>query len=586
MAFPSYFVQELKSRNNIVDVISSYVSLKKAGSNFTGLCPFHSEKTPSFTVFQKTDNYYCFGCEASGDVITFIMKMENLDYLQALEFLCNRAGMKMPDVDGNTESNSEKRQRFYSMNKEAALFFVEQLRKTENKEAQDYVFKKRGLSTSTITHFGIGYNPPGDGLYKKLSGLGYTDDELKHNYLCMTKDNRHYDYFGGRVIFPIIDNMGRVLGFGGRSIRDGNGPKYLNTSDTVVFKKGKNLYSLNFARADCKEFLLLCEGYMDVIGMNLAGFTNSVATLGTALTEDQARMISKYTNTVIVCYDNDRAGYNATMRAIDMFKKLSVSVKVLRLDGEAKDPDEYVKKYGKEKFADCVKRSVGKMDFLLSSLQNKYDFSIDDEKIKAVDEACDFLADLDSDIEQEIYITKLSQKTGVNAESIKLSVERKKKNNKRKDDKDFMDSLFNDTRRTRTMINRESEEKPKIVGLEEEIISVLLNNPDLLNDIKSGKVDLKKELFTTEFNKRVFSTMVEGEDGFDEGILNGVFKDKEFSYIMKIKMRRINLNDNGKIVLQQLIENLKEETESKQEDDPLKNLELLIQKKKNASNNT
>ena len=581
MAFSNFFVQELKSRNNIVDVVSSYVTLKKAGSNYTGLCPFHSEKTPSFTVFPKNENYFCFGCEAAGDVITFIMKMENLDYLQALEFLCNRAGMKMPDAESGSETNSEKRQRFYSMNREAAIFFVEQLRNPDNKEAQHYVFKKRGLSRSTVTHFGIGYNPVGNKLYEKLHGLGYTDKEMQENYLCMKGQNgKCYDYFRDRIIFPIIDNMGRVLGFGGRAIKDDVKPKYLNTSDTIVFKKGKNLYSLNFARSSCKEFLLLCEGYMDVIGMNLAGFANSVATLGTALTEDQARTISKYTDTVIVCYDNDQAGYNATMRALEMFKNLSVNVKVLRLDGEAKDPDEYVKRYGKEKFEECVKNSAGKMEFVLNDLQKKYNFSVDEEKIKAINEACDFLAEIDSEIEREVYIGKLAQRTGVNADSIKHDVNGKRRYNKRKNDRKYVESELNSHKKNRELVNRDFDNNPKVAGTEEEIISVLLNNTDLVNEVKNGSQKLSKEDFTTEFDRRVFESIIECEGVFEEGALNGIFNEREFSYIMKIKMRRNSLGDNSKDILAQLINNLKEEKELSQEEDPVKHLQKLMELKR------
>ena len=581
MAFSNYFVQELKSRNNIVDVISSYVTLKKAGSNFTGLCPFHSEKTPSFTVFPKGENYFCFGCEAAGDVITFIMKMENLDYLQALEFLCNRAGMKMPDSDGSSESNSEKRQRFYSMNREAAIFFVEQLKNPANKEARDYVFNKRGLSNSTVTHFGIGYNPKGSALYEKLHGLGYTDKELKENYLCMQAESgRHYDYFGGRVIFPIVDNMGRVLGFGGRIIQDDVKPKYLNTSDTLVFKKGKNLYSLNYARSSCKEFLLLCEGYMDVIGMNLGGFPNSVATLGTALTEDQARLISKYTDTVIVCYDNDQAGQNATMRALEMFKNLSVNVKILRLDGDAKDPDEYVKKYGKAKFEECVKSSTGKLEFILNELQKKYNFNVEEEKIRAIGEACDFLSEIESEIEREVYIGKLAQRTGVNAESIKLDVEKRRRYNKRKKERKFEESVLSGTRKARDMVNREFESNPKVAGIEEEILSVLLNNTDLIKPVIDGTIDLKKEDFLTEFNRRIFVAMTESDGVFEEGALNGMLNEREFSYVMRIKMRRSELKDNGEEILSQLAANLKHEKALKQEEDPLKHLQMLMDLKK------
>ena len=374
------FIDDLKFRNRIEEVISMYVTLKRAGSRLVGLCPFHSEKTPSFTVFTDTNSYHCFGCGAGGDVITFVMAAENLDYLGALEFLCNRVGMKMPDTDGE-KSESGRRRRFYDMNREAARFFHASLSKPGAENAVDYLMNKRKLPKSAITRFGIGYAPDSfDALRSHMISLGYKDEELKEAFLCgKSKTGKYFDYFRGRIMFPIIDNFGNVIAFGGRAIGDKE-PKYLNSSDTPVFKKSRNLYSLNFARTCCSEELILCEGYMDVIGVNLAGLSNAVATLGTALTSDQARIMAKYTKKVVIAYDSDGAGTAATKRAIPMLTDAGLEVRVLHMDG-AKDPDEYVKKFGAEKFRALVAESEGKLEFLLGSVLKKYNVDIPDEKI-------------------------------------------------------------------------------------------------------------------------------------------------------------------------------------------------------------
>lgn len=318
-------------------------------------------------MFTDTNSYHCFGCGAGGDVITFVMAAENLDYLGALEFLCNRVGMKMPDTDGE-KSESGRRRRFYDMNREAARFFHASLSKPGAEGAVDYLINRRKLPKSAITRFGIGYAPDSfDALRKHMISLGYRDEELKEAFLCgKSKTGKYFDYFRGRIMFPIIDNFGNVIAFGGRAIGDKE-PKYLNSSDTPVFKKSRNLYSLNFARTCCSEELILCEGYMDVIGVNLAGLSNAVATLGTALTSDQARIMAKYTKKVVIAYDSDGAGVAATKRAIPMLTDAGLEVRVLHMDG-AKDPDEYVKKFGADKFRALVAESEGKLEFLLGSV--------------------------------------------------------------------------------------------------------------------------------------------------------------------------------------------------------------------------
>ena len=333
MKIPHSFIEEVKYRNRIDDVIGSYVNLKRAGSNYQGLCPFHSEKTPSFTVFPNTETFHCFGCGAGGDVISFVMRAENLEYMGAIEFLAKRAGLAMPDT-GEHENESDKRTRFYEMNRAAARFFNQMLHTPEAEPARAYL-AKRGLTAAAVKRFGLGYAPDRfDALRKHMHSLGYTDEELKTAFLCgkSERTGNYFDYFRGRIMFPIIDNFSNVVAFGGRILGDAK-PKYLNSSDTPVFKKSRNLFALNFARKASAESLILCEGYMDVIAVNMAGFPNAVATLGTALTTEQARIMAKYTKKVILAYDSDDAGVNAAKRAIPMLTEVGLEVKMLRLEG-------------------------------------------------------------------------------------------------------------------------------------------------------------------------------------------------------------------------------------------------------------
>ena len=368
MRIPQSFIDEVKYRNKIEDVISSYVNLKRAGSNYQGLCPFHSEKTPSFTVFPNTETFHCFGCGAGGDVISFIMRAENLEYPGAVEFLAKRAGLEMPEEAGGVKSETVKRSRMYEMNRAAALFFNRMLYVPESEPAREYL-KKRGLSGAAVKRFGLGFAPNSfDALRTHMHSLGYGDDELKEAFLCGKSERTggYFDYFRGRIIFPIIDNFSNVIAFGGRALGDGK-PKYLNTSDTPVFKKSRNLFALNFARNACEDSLILCEGYMDVIAVHMAGFPNAVATLGTALTTEQARLMAKYTKKVILSYDSDEAGVSAAKRAIPILTDAGLEVKMLRMEG-AKDPDEYIKKFGAVRFKNLLDDSQGKLDYLCDSV--------------------------------------------------------------------------------------------------------------------------------------------------------------------------------------------------------------------------
>ena len=422
---PREIIEEIRYRNDIEDVISSYVTLKRAGSNLVGCCPFHNEKTPSFTVFTSNKNFYCFGCGAGGDVITFIMKAENLDYPSALEFLAQRAGIEIPK-NGGFEEKGIPRKRIYEMNLAAAKFFRQCLFDPNiGREALSYLAENRRLSGAVIKHFGLGYSPADFGiLTAHMKKLGFTDEELTVGFLCgkSQKNGRLYDYFRNRVMFPIIDVSGNIVAFGGR-VMDDSKPKYLNTSDTPGFKKSRNLFALNYAKKNCAEQMILCEGYMDVIALHAAGFENAVATLGTAITQEHARIISKYTKSVLISYDMDSAGRAAADKAMRLLADVGVDVKVLKMTG-AKDPDEYIKLYGADRFRQVISRSQSGFEYKMDTVLSKYDLSQAEDKIKASAELCNIIASVYSSVEREVYISAAAEKIGLSPDVMKNDVER------------------------------------------------------------------------------------------------------------------------------------------------------------------
>lgn len=579
MKIPQEFIEEVKYRNKIEDVISGYVNLKRAGSNYQGLCPFHSEKTPSFTVFPNTETFHCFGCGAGGDVISFVMRAENLEYPSAIEFLAKHVGLSMPeDVDGKSETI--KRSRFYEMNREAALFFNKALQSPQASEAREYL-QKRGLSAAAVKRFGIGYAPNSfDALRNHMRSLGYRDDELKEAFLCgrSEKTGSYFDYFRGRIMFPIIDNFSNVIAFGGRAIGDGK-PKYLNSSDTPVFKKSRNLFALNFARSSCADSLILCEGYMDVIAVNMAGFTNTVATLGTALTTEQARIMAKYTKKVILSYDSDDAGVAAAKRAIPILSDAGLEVKLLRMEG-AKDPDEFIKKFGATRFKTLLDDSQGKIDYLCDSVMKKYNILIPDEKMKAADELCDVLCGIYSDVEREIYITRISERLSVDSANLTRDVERRLRKKKREGEAEMRRKIVSDTLGYGDRINRDFVKNAKAARAEEAILGILLLHPELIQEIKKGRVSLSADDFFTEFGKRVFSAIFACETKCDIGVLAQSFSIEEIDRITKMQVMRAALTKNDMDVLIDNIQTLKNESASGEGLDALDDIKNLLNKKK------
>ena len=578
MRFSQNFIEEIKYRNKIEDVISSYVNLKRAGSNYQGVCPFHSEKTPSFTVFPNTETFHCFGCGAGGDVISFIMRAENLEYPGAIEFLAKRAGLQMPESEDGGET--VKRARYYEMNREAARFFNKCLSLPEAEDARKYL-AQRGLTPAAVKRFGLGFAPNSfDALRKHMHSLGYRDEELKTAFLCgrSERTGNYFDYFRGRIIFPIIDNFSNVVGFGGRALGDGK-PKYLNSSDTPVFKKSRNLFALNFARNACAESLILCEGYMDVIAVNMAGFPNAVATLGTALTTEQARIMAKYTKKVILSYDSDDAGVAAAKRAIPILTDAGLEVKMLRIEG-AKDPDEFIKKFGAVRFKTLLDDSRNKMDYLCDSVLRKYNILIPDEKTKAADELGDMLAEIYSDVEREIYIVRISERISVDPANMKRDVERKMRRKQKRETEEIKRKIVSDALGYGDRVNRDFVKNARAARAEEAILGILLLRPEFMTDVKRGRIELREEDFLTEFGKRVFAAFMSFDGHFDIGLLSETFSQDEISRIVKMQVDRNKLTKNDLAVLQDHIRTLKSESVGTPSDDALDDIKNLINKKK------
>ncbi|MBQ4109219.1 MAG: DNA primase [Clostridia bacterium] len=578
-------IEDIKARNDIERVVSSYITLKRAGSNFNGSCPFHSEKTPSFTVFPSTQSFYCFGCGAGGDAITFVMRMENLDYVSAIRTLAERSGVTIPDNE--TYNNGKKevtRSRVLEMNKEAARFFRNALFDPKyGTEAMDYLTKKRNLSTAVIKHFGLGFAPNSFGaLHDHLKRLGYTDDEMVTGFLCgKGKNGSAYDYFRNRIMFPIIDVSGNVVAFGGR-VMDNSEPKYLNTSDTPAFKKSKNLFALNFAKNHCEANMILCEGYMDVISLHAAGFQNAVATLGTAITSEQARIFSRYTKKVVISYDSDQAGQRAADKAFNLLQEVGVDVKILKMEG-AKDPDEYIKKFGADKFAAIIEGSKTRFEFETDKTLSKYNIANVDEKIKASRELCRVIASFSSDIERELYSRKLSSILDIPLVSIQKEVAAilRKRTNEQKSKE--QSELYRLTSGLGDRVNPESASNIRASKIEEALLGIILLKGDLIS-FASDK--LTAEDFVTPFCKSVYESIVSvyAELGrFDISYIQENFTIEQFSRITKMMTERERLSKNDTDTLKSLIESLKKEKTKKDDvDDSFDNIFDLIKNKKKS----
>ena len=425
MAIPEKFIQDLVDRSDIVDVVSSYVRLsKRSGANMFGLCPFHSEKTPSFSVSPDKQIYHCFGCGKGGGVISFIMEIESLSYPEAVAFLAKRAGMQMPEETDSAEGR--KRARMLALNRDAARWFYAQLSTPQGAGAVAYI-QKRGISPAMVKNFGLGAAPDSwDGLRNAMRDKGYTDNELFDAGLVKRgRQGGFYDAFRNRLMFPVIDVRGNVIGFSGRILGDGE-PKYLNSPETLTFNKSRNLFALNLAKKSKSGYIILSEGNIDVVSLHQAGFDSAVASLGTSLTPEQARLLSRYTSEVIIAYDGDGAGLKASQRAIGILEKLDIKVRVLRLTG-AKDPDELIKTKGPEAFRKLLEGSENQMDYRLRAIREKYDLNVTEQKSDYLREAVELLARLPDEVRRQVYAMDLAKELGLPPDVIVNDVERRRK---------------------------------------------------------------------------------------------------------------------------------------------------------------
>ena len=500
MAFPSAFLDELTARNPIEDVVGQYVALTRKGGNHFGLCPFHSEKTASFSVAPDKGIYYCFGCHKGGGVVNFMMEVEGLSYPDAVRNLAKRCGMEVPE-DEQYQSRYKQQERLWALMKEAGRFFNARLRGPEGEACRDYV-QKRGLTPQIITRFGMGYAPNSwNALINAMKAKGYTDQELKDADLVGEKNGRIYDRFRNRLMFPIIDVRGNVVGFGGRVLDDST-PKYLNTSETVIFNKRKNLFGLNFAKRTQLGYMILVEGNVDVVTLHQYGFDNAVASLGTSLTEEHAALLSRYTEQVVLTYDADEAGQRAAKRAIPMLEKAGIQVKVLRMR-DAKDPDEFLHKHGADAFKVLLEEASNRVEYQLDAIARKYDLSDDDQKVKYLQESAELIASLGSSVQREVYSGRVAERARITFDAMKLEVNRAFKRRMAREKKKQEKIDLAPVQALQPKARSVRYDNMRSAMAEETLIAMALRDPTALDSMKA----LSPEKFSVPLLGRVFDQL-------------------------------------------------------------------------------
>lgn len=502
---PEDIINEIKYRNDIETAISQYVNLKRRGKNLVGLCPFHSEKTPSFTVYPENGSFYCFGCGVGGDVFTFTGLIENLDYIESVKLLAERSGITLPQ-DGYDDSMQRLKKRIYDINRDTARFFHAFLMSPGGKWALDYL-TGRGLTVKTIKHFGLGAAPDSwDALIHHLKEKGYTEsDMLAANVIGKSQRGSLYDRFRKRVMFPIINIRGNIVAFSGRAMpgEDKQGGKYVNTADTPVYKKSENLFGINFAKNVCSERVILVEGNMDVISLHQAGFENTVAPLGTAFTTEQANLLSRYTKEIVLMLDADAAGQKAVRRASELLENTGLSVRVVVVP-DGKDPDEYIKKNGKERFAALLEGAVSDMEYKLLTAAKDINLDNEDGRLKYLAAAAEIIAASDDIMTRDIYIGRLSEKYGVSRTALNARIEELRKRNRRQKQKKEISDIIR-PKFTKDDINPERRKSVKGTAAEETLIAVLLKNPDFY---KIAAEKLPPEKMLTSLNRRIYETIL------------------------------------------------------------------------------
>ena len=506
MAFPPAFLDELTARNPIEDVVGQYVSLKRSGSNLFGLCPFHGEKTASFSVAPDKGIYYCFGCHKGGSVINFQMEIEGLSYPDAVRALAKRAGMEVPD-DEQYQSRYRQQERLWALHKEAARFFHSQLYGPAGQEALHYALG-RGMNKYILTTFGVGYAPDSwDALVTALRKKGYTDQELRDSGLVSVsrKNGNLFDRFRDRLMFPIIDVRGNVIAFGGRVIKkDSDAAKYLNSPETLIFNKRKNLFGMNLAKKTKHPYFILVEGNIDVVALHQYGFDNAVASLGTSLTEEQAALLSKYTDQVVLIYDGDNAGQNATKRAIPILEKAGIQVKVLQLR-DAKDPDEFLKNFGADRFKLLLEESSNRVEYQLNAIYKKYDLRDDDQKVKYLQESAELICTLSSSVQREVYASRVAETAKISLEAMKMEVNRAFKRRIAREKKKQEKIDLSPARNLQPKDRNIHYTNLKSARAEEEILRQSLHQPALLDLAK----ELKPEMFSSQLLGRAFGQLMQ-----------------------------------------------------------------------------
>ena len=565
MAIPHSVIEEIKYRSDIESVISSYVTIKRRGKNLIGLCPFHGEKTPSFTVYPESASFYCFGCKAGGDVFTFVKLIENIDYIDSVKLLAERAGVAVRE-DDTDDAIHKLRNTIYEINREAARYYHSYLMSPEGEGCRNY-FVSRGLSLQTIKKFGLGAAPDKwDGLLKHLSTKGYsTQDIYLANLVSKSTKGTYFDRFRNRAMFPIINVRGNVVGFSGRRLSENKDEaKYVNTSDTQVYKKSQNLFGINIAKNYCSETLILVEGNLDAISLHQAGFMNVVAPLGTAFTEEQAQILSRYTNEVIICFDSDEAGQKAVEKAVTLLSKTGVSIKILLLPF-GKDPDEFLKSHKPSDFQKLIDSSVPATEYKLLKAANTLDVNSDEAKLKYLNNAAEILASTDDSITVDFYLSKLSKNYGVSKTALQSKVNEIKKKKYAKAQKREFSQIVSSTN-PRNDINSEKFGNERGARAEEKLISVLIKHPDLVN-VLSEQLPIDKMI--TTLNKRILTAVISQlniSQNFEISRLNDDFTDAEIGYITML-MNSDFSGDSPKTVLNDCIKVILEENMLKKSDD-------------------
>ena len=542
MALPDDFLERVRQSNDIVAAMSGYAQLKKAGRDFVCLCPFHSEGTASCHVYTDSQSFYCFGCGLGGDIITFTRLTHNLDYMAAVQLLAERSGIPMPEDEQGEEGRIalNKRKRIYDMNREAAKFFVDCLLSESGKECLAY-YRNRGLADNTIRKYGLGYAPDSwNALKLHLNALGYSDFELiEASLLKQNEKGNIYDLFRARAMFPVIDRTGKVIAFSGRRLDNEKGWKYINTGETPVYTKGDNIFSINFAKNSKKKYMILCEGNMDVVMLNQAGFDNAVAGLGTAFTPAQARLLRYYCDEVVIAYDSDTGGENATVKVINLLGKEGISARVLNL-GDCNDPDDYIKKYGADGFTALVEKSVSTIEFELEKFKKPLDLNTTQGRAEYLKKAVAFLSDIDNPLDRMVYVSEVAKDCEVTVEGVQSAIESALKTKRYYKKRDEKRELLRPQIK-RDGINPDADVFPVEERAERGVIAFLFHSPDKLSVILRN---LNPGDFPTAFNRKLFETLIlrlNKRQSIDISSLGGEFSAEEVGRIKKIIVENADL---------------------------------------------